>query len=262
MKTNCQPLLSIREACRNYNDGAGNTKIALSRVDLDVLPGELVAIIGPSGSGKSTLLQIAGGIDSPTTGSVDVAGRRISDMTEKERTLFRREHIGFVFQAIHLVPSMTVVENIGLTSIVSNHRTVDWKAEALVLLHHLGLHEYADKFPDQLSGGQRQRVGVGRAIFGNPSVILADEPTGSLDSGNREIVLKLIRQAIDDGQRTGGLMVTHDLQAASYADRIIAISDGIVVDQFVNTAAQQFNGQRGGHVHDERIRSWFTAVSL
>src|SRR5690348_16433550 len=175
------PIITVKAASRHYDDGADNKKIALDSVDLEIFPNELVAVVGPSGSGKSTLLQLLGGIDSPTAGEIDVSGIRISGMDEKRRTLFRREHVGFIFQAFHLVPSMTVAENIGLSAIVSNKRTADWKADALILLDQLGLYEYADQFPEQLSGGQRQRVAVGRAMFGKPSVILADEPTGSLD---------------------------------------------------------------------------------
>jgi putative ABC transport system ATP-binding protein len=254
------PVVSLKSVRRHYDDGAGNEKAALNIVELEVRPGELVAVIGPSGSGKSTLLQLVGGIDSPTAGSIDVAGLRISGMDEKQKTIFRRENVGFIFQAFHLVPSMTVVENVALSSIVSGQRGFRWRADALVLLDQLGLFEYADRFPDQLSGGQRQRVAVGRALFGTPSIILADEPTGSLDSRNRDIVLRLIRDAIGDDRRTSGLMVTHDLHAASYADRIIALQDGKITDQLDLTLNAPH--QEGDSHHDERVRSWFAATSL
>ncbi|WP_442545299.1 ABC transporter ATP-binding protein [Arthrobacter sp. KN11-1C] len=254
------PVISLKSVRRHYDDGAGNEKTALDIAELEIQPGELVAVIGPSGSGKSTLLQLVGGIDSPTAGSIDVAGLRVSGMDEKQKTIFRRENVGFIFQAFHLVPSMTVVENVALSSIVSGEKSFRWRADALVLLDQLGLFEYADRFPDQLSGGQRQRVAVARALFGTPSVILADEPTGSLDSRNRDVVLRLIRDAIGDDLRTSGLLVTHDLHAASYADRIIALRDGKIIDHL----DLPLNGphQEGDSHHDERVRSWFAATSL
>lgn len=261
MKVGC-PTISLKRASRNYDDGTGNVKTALNGVELEILPGQLVAVIGPSGSGKSTLLHLAGGIDSPTAGQVNVAGSCISEMNEEQRTLFRREHIGFIFQSFHLIPSMTVVENVGLSSIISNQKRVQWRADALILLDRLGLLEYADKFPDQLSGGQRQRVAVGRAMFGKPSVILADEPTGSLDSRNRDVVLRLIRTAIEDGDHASGLMVTHDLHAAGYADRVIALSDGRIVDELDLTRCKGPHLGRKDDSHDERVRSWFAATTL
>ncbi|MCZ9881092.1 ABC transporter ATP-binding protein [Arthrobacter sp. B2a2-09] len=254
------PAISLKNVRRHYDDGAGNEKAALDIVELEIRPGELVAVIGPSGSGKSTLLQLVGGIDSPTAGSIDVSGLCVSGMDEKQKTIFRRENVGFIFQAFHLVPSMTVVENVALSSIVSGQRGLRWRPDALVLLDQLGLFEYADRFPDQLSGGQRQRVAVGRALFGTPSVVLADEPTGSLDSKNRDIVLRLIRDAIGDDSRTSGLMATHDPHAASYADRIIALRDGKIIDQLHLTLNAPH--QEGDSHHDERVRSWFAATSL
>ncbi|MEZ2388938.1 ABC transporter ATP-binding protein [bacterium RCC_150] len=257
------PLVSVKGASRHYADGTHNRKIALNGIDLEIFQNELVAVVGPSGSGKSTLLQLLGGIDSPTRGDIEVAGHRISAMDEKKRTLFRRSHVGFIFQAFHLVPSMTVAENVGLSAIVSDKKAACWKADALILLDQLGLYEYADKFPEQLSGGQRQRVAVGRAMFSKPSLILADEPTGSLDSKNRDVVLGLIRAAIDDGIRTGGLMVTHDLHAAGYADRIVALSDGTIVGQLDQTAAgREHDSERGATHREERVRSWFASVPL
>lgn len=254
------PAISLKNVRRDYDDGAGKDKAVLDIADLEIQRGELVAVIGPSGSGKSTLLHLVGGIDSATAGSIDVAGLRVSGMDERQKTIFRRENVGFIFQAFHLVPTMTVAENVALSSIVSGQKGFHWRADVLVLLDRLGLFEYADSFPDQLSGGQRQRVAVGRALFGNPSVILADEPTGSLDSRNRDIVLHLIRNAIGDGSRTSGLLVTHDLHAATYADRIIALRDGKIIDQL----DLSLNGpvQEGDSHHDERVRSWFAATSL
>lgn len=260
MTANHLPAISLKGVRRLYDDGAGNKKTALDIAELEIQQGELVAIIGPSGSGKSTLLQLVGGLDSPTAGSIEVAGLRISGMDEKRKTIFRRENVGFIFQAFHLVPSMTVVENAALSSIVSGQRGFHWRPDALVLLDQLGLVEYADRFPDQLSGGQRQRVAVARALFGAPSIVLADEPTGSLDSGNRDIVLRLIRGAIGDGLRASGLIVTHDPYAASYADRIIALRDGKVVDQLDLTLTGP--PQEGDSHHDERVRSWFAATSF
>lgn len=257
------PAISVKNVSRLYDDGAGNKKSALSIHELQVHPHELIAVIGPSGSGKSTLLQLVGGIDAPTGGSIEVSGHCISEMRESQRTVFRRKHIGFIFQAIHLVPSMTILENVGLSSIVSNKRSEHWKTQAMTLLDRLGLFDYAEKYPDQLSGGQRQRVAVGRAIFGKPSVLLADEPTGNLDSENRDIVLRLIREAVKGAHSTSGLMVTHDLHAASHADRVIAIRDGKILDQLeLTNGGQHFGGQEGDSHHEERIRSWFAAISL
>jgi ABC-type lipoprotein export system ATPase subunit len=250
-------IIVAKGLTRTYSDSAGNELHALRGVDLTVREGELVAIVGPSGSGKSTLLQLIGGLDRATTGTISFADRDVSTLTEKQRTDFRRDHIGFVFQSFHLVPTMSVIENIALTAIVANKRRSDWHSHALDILVELDLIDHADRMPHLLSGGQRQRVALGRAVFGRPDALLADEPTGNLDTRNSDIVLSLIREGIDASEGRCGVLVTHDFRAAGVADRVIALRDGVVVDELrhESRSAGRSDVERGEHV-----RSWLATA--
>lgn len=255
--TGTDEIIVVKGLTRTYSDSAGNEIRALRGVDLTVREGELVAIVGPSGSGKSTLLQLIGGLDHATTGTISFAGHDVSSLNEKQRTDFRRDHIGFVFQSFHLVPTMSVIENVALTAIVANKRRSEWLSHALDVLVELDLIDHADRMPHLLSGGQRQRVALGRAVFGRPDALLADEPTGNLDTKNSDIVLNLIRRGIDASGGRCGVVVTHDFRVAGFADRVIALRDGAVVDELTreSNSEARFDGERGEHV-----RSWLASA--
>lgn len=200
---------------------------ALKDNNLHIHKGEFVAIMGPSGSGKSTLLQLMGGLDLPTSGNVIVDGVKLNDLNEKERTLFRRKKVGFVFQNYQLLPMMTVAENVALAMAANNASKETIKARVTELLKAVNLSEKENQFPSQLSGGQQQRVAIARALAMKPSLILADEPTGNLDQKNGQDILQLLSRLSKEEQITI-VMVTHDSQAAKVADRIITIQDGEV----------------------------------
>jgi putative ABC transport system ATP-binding protein len=222
------PALEISQVSKSYGEGAA-TVHALQGVDLTVLPGELVAIMGPSGSGKSTLLTIAGTLEDATEGTVSVNGQDTSTMSRNDRARLRRRAIGYVFQDFNLLPGLTAAENVALPLELDGSRAKAARAAALDALEELGVSERADHFPDQLSGGQRQRVAIARAIVGDRLLLLADEPTGALDSVNGEAVMRLVRSACKRG--VAGVLVTHDAQLASWADRVVFLRDGRVVDQ-------------------------------
>jgi putative ABC transport system ATP-binding protein len=197
-------------------------------VDLRVEAGELVAIMGPSGAGKSTLLTIAGTLEQPSSGSVLIEGHDVAAFTPNERARLRRRSVGYVFQDFNLLPGLTVAENVALPLELDGRRTAPARACALHALETLGLAERAHHFPDQLSGGEAQRVAIARAVVGDRHLLLADEPTGALDSINGEGVMSLLRSACRDG--VAGVVVTHDAQMASWADRIVFLRDGRVAD--------------------------------
>jgi len=201
---------------------------ALKETDLRIGKGEFIAVMGPSGSGKSTLLQLLGGLDLPTTGTVEVDGVKLNGLNEKERTLFRRTKIGFVFQNYQLLPMMTVSENVALALAANKTPKTEIKSRVAELLDAVNLADKADQFPSRLSGGQQQRVAVARALAMKPQLILADEPTGNLDRKTGESVLQLLSR-LNREERITVVMVTHDEEAAKAADRIIRIRDGMVV---------------------------------
>ena len=210
-----------------YQTGAGGVR-ALAGVTFDVPGGSSVAIVGPSGCGKSTLLGLLGGLALPTSGTVRIGSEVISSLTDPQRADFRRAHLGFVYQVDNLLPFLTVVENVSLQ--LALHGDTDQTTErTLALLERLGLVSKAESLPDELSGGQRQRVAVARAIVHRPDVILADEPTGALDSSNAGVVVDLLLQARDDLGATL-VMVTHDPLSARRADRVITLRDGSIID--------------------------------
>jgi len=201
---------------------------ALRGVDLGVQQGEFVAIMGPSGSGKSTLLHLMGGLDTASDGEVMLAGRRLAHMSDDEITIIRRRQVGFVFQFFNLLPTLTAAENVALPLLIDGKRLEDYAAWVDELLDLVGLGDRRDHKPDQLSGGQQQRVAIARALVTEPAMVLADEPTGNLDSNSGKEVLSLLRRACDEKGQTI-VMVTHDPYAASYADRVIFLRDGQMV---------------------------------
>jgi putative ABC transport system ATP-binding protein len=209
--------------------GAGPAAVrALSEVSLCVAPGELLGVMGPSGSGKSTLLQLAGGLDTPTEGKVVVSGVDLGSLDQAGRAAVRRRRIGYVFQDFNLIPSLTAAENVALPRELDGVRVRQARKDALDALGTVGVDDLADRFPDELSGGQRQRVAIARALVGERDLLLADEPTGALDSHTGETVLKLIRARCDAG--AAGVLVTHDARHAAWADRIVFLRDGVLID--------------------------------
>jgi putative ABC transport system ATP-binding protein len=220
--------LELSQVSKSY--GEGPTLVdALRDVDLTVHPGELVAIMGPSGSGKSTLLTIAGTLEEATTGDVFVDGHEVSTMSRNERARLRRRSIGYVFQDFNLLAGLTAAENVSLPLELDGTRARTARAVAMAALEELGLADRAGHYPDELSGGERQRVAIARAVVGDRRLLLADEPTGALDSVNGEGVMRLVRTACKRG--VAGVVVTHDAQLASWADRVVFLRDGRVVDQ-------------------------------
>jgi putative ABC transport system ATP-binding protein len=221
-------LLEMRQVSKVYGE-APNEVHALRAVDLSVPAGELVAIMGPSGSGKSTLLTIAGSLEESTSGEVLVNGSELSSMSRNDRARMRRRTIGYVFQDFNLLAGLSAVENVALPLELDGVGIKPAHAAALEALEQLDVAELAARFPDELSGGERQRVAIARAIVGERRLLLADEPTGALDSINGEAVMRLLRAACKTG--VAGIVVTHDAQLASWADRVVFLRDGHVVDQ-------------------------------
>lgn len=203
--------------------------LALRGVDLTVGAGEFVAIMGPSGSGKSTLLHLLGGLDRPTAGSVELGARRVERLSETEWAVLRRAEVGYVFQFFNLVGNLTVAENVELPALLVGTEQAEARARRERLLDRLGVSAGADLLPSQLSGGQQQRVALARALVNTPRVVLADEPTGNLDSETTRDVLRLLRELHTEGQTF--VIVTHDARVASAADRVVRLRDGLVVDE-------------------------------
>ena len=222
--------LELRQVSKVYGSGATEVR-ALRDVDLSVEPGELVAIMGPSGSGKSTLLTIAGSLETATSGQVLVDGVDLSSISHSDRAKMRRRAIGYVFQDFNLLPGLTAAENVSLPLELDGTGAKAARALVLQALEELGVAEQAPRFPDELSGGERQRVAIARAIVGERRLLLADEPTGALDSVNGEAVMRLLRAATTRG--VAGVVVTHEAHLASWADRVVFLRDGRVVDQTV-----------------------------
>jgi putative ABC transport system ATP-binding protein len=220
--------LELCQVSKSYGEGTTEVR-ALRGVDLAVEAGELVAVMGPSGSGKSTLLTIAGSLEQPTTGEVLVGGRALSEMSRNDRAQLRRRSIGYVFQDFNLLAGLTAVENVTMPLELDGVPAKSARAAGMSALAQLGLSERAARYPDELSGGERQRVAIARAVVGERLLLLADEPSGALDSENGESVMRLIRSACQGG--VAGVVVTHDAQLASWADRVLFLRDGRVVDQ-------------------------------
>ncbi len=203
---------------------------ALAGVDFKVEKAEFVAIMGPSGSGKSTLLHLLGGLDHPSEGEILLAGEPFSTLDDEKITLARRHNVGFVFQFFNLLPTLTAQENVLLPVIIDNQKINDYQERVVDLMRLVGLEERRNHKPDQLSGGEQQRVSIARALITRPAILLADEPTGNLDSKNGNAVMELLRRSADELNQTI-IMVTHDPRAAAYADRAVFLRDGKVVRQ-------------------------------
>lgn len=215
-------ILEVTNLCKTY--GKGDTMVkALDNVSFSVKKGEFVAIIGPSGSGKSTLLHILGGVDVPTKGSVVINQTDISNLDETALAIFRRRQIGLIYQFYNLIPILTVQENLTLPLLLDGRKPDEKQISTLV--KRLGLENRLDHLPNQLSGGQQQRVSIGRALVNNPALMLADEPTGNLDSENSKEIISLLRQFNKDFNQTV-IIITHDEKIANSADRVITIEDG------------------------------------
>ena len=213
--------------------GSGATEVtALRAVSFAAYAGELVAVMGPSGSGKSTLLTLAGGLDSPTEGIVRVEGTDLSSLGQKGRSAMRRTSVGYVFQDFNLIPALTAAENVALPRELDGAGARSARRAALEALAEVGIGELGSRFPDEMSGGQQQRVAIARAIVGQRRLILADEPTGALDSETGEDILRLIRARCDAG--AAGVLVTHEARHAAWADRVVFLRDGVVVDESGN----------------------------
>jgi putative ABC transport system ATP-binding protein len=220
--------LELSRISKVYGSGASQVH-ALRDVMLSVEPGELVAVMGPSGSGKSTLLTIAGSLEEPTSGEVTVDDVRLSELSRNQRAALRRRSIGYVFQDFNLLAGLTAAENVSLPLELDGAPVKAARASALSALDRFGLADRADRFPDDLSGGERQRVAIARAVVGQRRLLLADEPSGALDSVNGEAVMRVIRETCQDG--VAGVVVTHDAQLAAWADRVVFLRDGRIVDQ-------------------------------
>jgi len=221
-------FLELRNVSKVYGEEP-NEIHALHNVELSVDEGALVAIMGPSGSGKSTLLTIAGSLEDPTSGEVLVGGLSLSNMTRNDKARLRRRSIGFVFQEFNLLPGLTAVENVSLPLELDGVHAKKAHSVGMSVLEELGLQERAAHYPDELSGGERQRVAIARAVVGERQMLLADEPSGALDSENGEAVMRMILNACHRG--LAAVVVTHDAQLASWADRVTFIRDGRIVDQ-------------------------------
>ena len=210
---------------------------ALAGVNLTVEKGEFVAIMGPSGSGKSTLLHLLGGLDGPTDGEITLAGQPLARLSDDEITLVRRRKIGFIFQFYNLLPTLSAEENVGLPLLIDGQNLERHREKITRLLALVGLADRRDHKPDQLSGGQQQRVAIARAFVNDPEIVLADEPTGNLDSKSGTAILELLRKTCDELAATI-VMVTHDPRAASFADRVVFIKDGRIVRELKNEAGR------------------------
>lgn len=219
--------LELIDVTRTHKDGQREVA-ALNHVSLSVAPGEFVAVMGPSGSGKSTLLNVAGGLDAPTSGQVRVAGQELSALKSDARAAVRRHAVGYVFQDYNLLPGLTAAENVSFSQELDGVPLRRARAAALEALSAVGVAELADRFPEDMSGGQAQRVAIARALAGPRRLVLADEPTGALDSHAGEQVLRVLRERADSGASV--LLVTHEPRYAAWADRTVFLRDGRIVD--------------------------------
>jgi putative ABC transport system ATP-binding protein len=223
-------FLDMRAVTKVYGDGANQVR-AIDHASLSVDRGTLVAVMGPSGSGKSTLLTIAGSLEEPTEGEVVIDGMPLARMSRNDRARLRRRTVGYVFQDFNLLAGLTAVENVSLPLELDGRPAKRSQRQAMEVLESLGLADRATRYPDQLSGGERQRVAIARAVAGDRQLLLADEPSGALDTLNGEAVMRMILAACKRG--IAAIVVTHDAQLASWADRVVFIRDGRIVDETV-----------------------------
>jgi putative ABC transport system ATP-binding protein len=222
-------MLELRQVSKAYGEGAARVS-ALADVSLSVEPGAMVAVMGPSGSGKSTLLTIAGSLEEPTAGEVYVDGLALNGMSRRAKARLRRQVIGYVFQDFNLLPGLTAAENVSLPLELDGVSGRTARSAGLEALEGLGLADRSSQYPDQLSGGERQRVAIARAVVGERRMLLADEPSGALDSANGEAVIRMVHNACKQ-RGMAAVVVTHDAQLASWADRVVFLRDGRIVDQ-------------------------------
>ena len=225
-------LLTLETVTKVHVQGAVQVH-ALRGVSLGLRPGELVAVMGPSGSGKSTLLHLAGGLDTPTSGSVVLDGVSLGGMSARARAALRRRTVGYVFQDLNLLPALTAVENVMLPRELDGVASRQARREAHEALAAVDVEDLADRYPDEMSGGQQQRIAIARALVGPRRLVLADEPTGALDSTTGEQILRLLRRRVDAG--AAALLVTHEARHAGWADRVVFLRDGAVVDEAGST---------------------------
>ncbi|HWG01583.1 MAG TPA: ABC transporter ATP-binding protein [Trebonia sp.] len=230
-------MLELRQVSKSYGEGGAEVH-ALREVSLTAGEGAMVAVMGPSGSGKSTLLTIAGTLEDPTTGDVLIGGQPVRGLSRNAKARLRRQVIGYVFQDFNLLPGLTAAENVSLPLELDGMSGRKARLAALRALDGLGLSERAGHYPDQLSGGERQRVAIARAMVGDRRLLLADEPSGALDSVNGEAVMRLVHDACKHAGMTA-VVVTHDAQLASWADRVVFLRDGVVTDQTAPAAGPE-----------------------
>ncbi|WP_051939241.1 ABC transporter ATP-binding protein [Phaeacidiphilus oryzae] len=238
-----RPVLSLSGVTRVHGSGAAEVH-ALRGIDLAVRAGELVAVMGPSGSGKSTLLTLAGGLDTATSGEIRVEGQELGALSSRALAAVRRRQIGYVFQDFNLIPALTAAENVSLPRELDGVPARRARQEAQAALDEIGIGELADRFPDDMSGGQQQRVAIARALIGDRRLVLADEPTGALDSTTGEAVLAVLRTRCDAG--AAGVLVTHEARHAAWADRVVFLRDGRMVDETSSGTAESLLSGRVG----------------
>ncbi len=229
------PMIAVRGLTKVFPGGTADLS-AVSEVSFDLEPGIFAAITGPSGSGKSTLLHLLGGIEKPTSGEIHVAGKEIQALGESELATFRLTQVGFIFQAFHLIPNLTIFNNVAMPGLLAGVASGPLRTRVMTLLETVGIRDKADRLPHELSGGQQQRAAIARALVNDPQVILADEPTGNLDSAAGEAVLQLLGELNDRGKTL--LMVTHDPRIASWAGRQLRMRDGRLLTTADGGAAQ------------------------
>ena len=227
------PVLETQSLSKQYNLGSHQVD-ALRGVNFVVEQGEFVAIMGPSGSGKSTLLHLIGGLDQPSDGEISLAGQPLARLKDRQITLLRRRNVGFVFQFFNLLPTLTAEENITLPLFIDGKKIKKNQQRLDQLLELVGLADRRHHKPEQLSGGEQQRVALARALISEPAIVLADEPTGNLDTKTGTLIMNLLRRSCDELEQTI-VVVTHDPRAASFADRIVFLRDGVIADQIIFT---------------------------
>jgi putative ABC transport system ATP-binding protein len=225
-------MMELVDVTKVYQQGR-RTVQAVRGVSLSIAAGEFVSIMGPSGSGKSTLMHLLGALDTPTSGKSIFMGRDLALLSDRERSLLRRERIGFIFQFFNLLPTLTAAENVALPMLLGGKSRAAALRESSLALERVGLPHRATHFPEEMSGGEMQRVAIARALVGEPEAILCDEPTGNLDSANSAEILKLLRSLPESGKRSV-VMVTHDKHAAAYGDRLVTIRDGLLFGEVCN----------------------------
>ncbi len=247
-----QNTIQITDLKRRFERGEDDVW-ALRGIDLTIAPGEFVALVGPSGSGKSTLLNLLGGLDRPSSGELWVAGLPLHSADGKERTAHRRHRVGFIFQSFNLLPRLTAVENVAIPLTLAGVSQSERQARAKEMLEKVGLGHRLDHYPSELSGGEQQRTAVARALIHKPSLILADEPTGNLDSHTGEEVMTLLK-ALNREQGITLIVVTHDAEVAAYADRVVHLRDGQVEKITVNSEQLAVNSEQLA-VNSEQLRN-------